>query len=149
MLFRGGISLNKKKQIGCYAPLELSCHPIYPPCPPQPNPGCELVSNEFSGNFLVRDGQVQTLQLWKSDGITSISGTVSVYNSSNSTDPATIVISGISTTTLIVLPGNTSSFTGTDLQSVEMIDIPNTSLSYLEGKYCCQFTYCHSKSNRV
>lgn len=75
--------------------------------------------------------------------------TVSVYNSSNSTDPVKIVINGISTATLVVLPGNTTSFTGTEFQSVVMIDIPNASLSYLEGKYCCQFTYCHSKSNRI
>ncbi|EML9733203.1 TPA: DUF3992 domain-containing protein [Bacillus cereus] len=140
--------MKNKKNIGCFAPLSI----IYPdPCPPPPppNPNCERVTNEFAGNFLitnntipsVKDGS-QLMILWQSDGILLISGTVSVYNSTSSTEAIMIQIVGAVTNVFTVFPGNTISYTGKDLESVSIINIQSNPLLYLEGKYCCEFTCC-------
>lgn len=80
--------------------------------------------------------------LWQSDGILLISGTVSVYNSTSSTEASTIQIVGAVTNIFTVFPGNTISYTGKGLISVSIINIQSNSSLYLEGKYCCQFTCC-------
>ncbi|AKR33790.1 group-specific protein [Bacillus thuringiensis] len=140
--------MKNKKNIGCFAPLSI----IYPdPCPPPPppNPNCERVTNEFAGNFLitnntipsVKDGS-QLMILWQSDGILLISGTVSVYNSTSSTEAIMIQIVGAVTNVFTVFPGNTISYTGKDLESVSIINIQSNPSLYLEGKYCCEFTCC-------
>ncbi|RAT05292.1 group-specific protein [Bacillus cereus] len=133
--------MNNKKNIGCFAPLSI----IFPdPCPPTPppNPNCERVTNEFAGNFLITNntipsakGASQSMILWQSDGILLISGTVSVYNSTSSTEAITIEIVGAVTNIFTVFPGNTISYTGKDLQSVSIINIENNPSLYLEGKY--------------
>ncbi|MEE3949027.1 S-Ena type endospore appendage [Bacillus wiedmannii] len=121
------------------------------PClpPPPPNPNCERVTNEFAGNFLITNNTIlsakdalQSMILWQSDGILLISGTVSVYNSTSSTEAITIQIVGAVTNIFTVFPGNTISYTGKDLQSVSIINIHSNPSLYLEGKYCCQFTCC-------
>lgn len=68
---------------------------------PPPNPSCERVTNEFAGNFLITNNTIpsikdalQSMILWQSDGILLISGTVSVYNSTSSTEAITIEIVG-------------------------------------------------------
>ncbi|PEA02936.1 S-Ena type endospore appendage [Bacillus cereus] len=140
--------MEEQKNIGCFAPLSI----IYPdPCPPPPppNPNCERVTNEFAGNFLitnntipsVKDGS-QLMILWQSDGILLISGTVSVYNSTSSTEAIMIQIVGAVTNVFTVFPGNTISYTGKDLESVSIINIQSNPSLYLEGKYCCEFTCC-------
>lgn len=78
--------------------------------------------------------------LWQSDGILLISGTVSVYNSTSSTEAVTIQIVGAVTNIFTVFPGNTISYTAKDLQSVSIINIESNPSLYLEGKYCCEFT---------
>jgi hypothetical protein len=80
--------------------------------------------------------------LWQSDGILLISGTVSVYNSTSSTEAITIQIVGAVTNIFTVFPGNTISYTGKGLISFSIINIQSNSSLYLEGKYCCQFTCC-------
>ncbi|MFP3414368.1 S-Ena type endospore appendage [Bacillus sp. SIMBA_074] len=134
--------------MGCFAPLSIICPNPCPPISP-PNPSCELVTNEFAGNFLITNETIlptkdapQTMILWKSDGILLISGTVSVYNSTSSTEAITIQIIGAVTNIFTVFPGNTISYTGKDLKSVSIINIQNNPSLYLEGKYCCQFTCC-------
>ncbi|HFK1399853.1 DUF3992 domain-containing protein [Bacillus cereus] len=121
------------------------------PCPstPPPNPNCERVTNEFAGNFLITNntmlsakGASQSMILWQSDGILPISGTVSVYNSTSSTEAITIEIVGAVTNIFTMFPGNTISYTGKDLQSVSIANIQHNPSLYLEGKYCCQFTCC-------
>ncbi|MCP1162206.1 DUF3992 domain-containing protein [Bacillus sp. 1813sda1] len=121
------------------------------PCPPSPppNPSCERVTNEFAGNFLITNNTIpstkdalQSMILWQSDGILLISGTVSVYNSTSSTEAITIQIVGAVTNVFTVFPGNTISYTGKDLESVRIINIQSNPSLYLEGKYCCQFTCC-------
>lgn len=109
----------------------------------------ERVTNEFAGNFLITNntipsakGASQSMILWQSDGILLISGTVSVYNSTSSTEGITIEIVGAVTNIFTVFPGNTISYTGKDLQSVNLTNIQNNPSLYLEGKYCCQFTCC-------
>ena len=84
----------------------------------------------------------QSMILWQSDGILLISGTVSVYNSTSSTEAITIQIVGAITNIFTVFPGNTISYMGKDLQSVSIINIQSNPSLYLEGKYCCQFTCC-------
>ncbi|MGQ0515830.1 S-Ena type endospore appendage, partial [Bacillus sp. D-CC] len=73
------------------------------PCPPAPppDPDCVRVTNEFAGNFLITNntipsakGASQSMILWQSDGILLISGTVSVYNSTSSTEAITIQMVG-------------------------------------------------------
>lgn len=138
--------MRNKKNIGCFAPLSIICPD---PCPPPPNPSCERVTNEFAGNFLITNNTIpstkdalQSMILWQSDGILLISGTVSVYNSTSSTEAITIQIVGAVTNIFTVFPGNTISYTGKDLQSVSIINIQSNPSLYLEGKYCCQFTCC-------
>ncbi|AXK16981.1 MULTISPECIES: S-Ena type endospore appendage [Bacillus] len=140
--------MKNKKNIGCFAPLSIICPDPCPP-PPPPNPSCELVTNEFAGNFLITNNTIpsakdalRSMILWKSDGILLISGTVSVYNSTSSTEASTIQIVGAVTNIFTVFPGNTISYTGKDLISVSIINIQSNSSLYLEGKYCCQFTCC-------
>ncbi|MGR5903381.1 S-Ena type endospore appendage [Bacillus cereus] len=119
------------------------------PPPPPPNPNCERVTNEFAGNFLitnntipsVKDGS-QSMILWQSDGILLISGTVSVYNSTSSTEAIMIQIVGAVTNVFTVFHSNTISYTGKDLESVSIINIQSNPSLYLEGKYCCEFTCC-------
>ena len=96
---KGGVVLNNKN-IGCFAPLSIICPDPCPSTPP-PNPNCERVTNEFAGNFLITNntmpsakGASQSMILWQSDGILPISGTVSVYNSTSSTEAITIEIVG-------------------------------------------------------
>ena len=86
---------------------------------PPPNPNCERVTNEFAGNFLITNNTIpsakdasQSMILWQSDGILLISGTVSVYNSTSSTEAITIQIVGTVTNIFTVFPGNTISYTG-------------------------------------
>ncbi|MBU4639670.1 S-Ena type endospore appendage [Bacillus toyonensis] len=136
--------MKNKKNIGCFAPLSIICPP-----PPPPNSSCELVTNEFAGNFLITNSTIpsakdalQSMILWQSDGILLISGTVSVYNSTSSTEAITIQIVGAVTNIFTVFPGNTISYTGKGLISVSIINIQSNSSLYLEGKYCCQFTCC-------
>ncbi|WP_346725879.1 S-Ena type endospore appendage [Bacillus thuringiensis] len=119
------------------------------PPPPPPNPNCERVTNEFAGNFLITNNTIpstkdasQSMILWQSDGILLISGTVSVYNSTSSTESITIQIVGAATNIFTVFPGNTISDTGKNLQSVSIINITSNPSLYLEGKYCCEFTCC-------
>ncbi len=145
---KGGVVLNNKKNIGCFAPLSIICPDPCPSTPP-PNPNCERVTNEFAGNFLITNntipsakGASQSMILWQSDGILPISGTVSVYNSTSSTEAITIEIVGAVTNIFTVFPGNTISYTGKDLQSVSIANIQHNPSLYLEGKYCCQFTCC-------
>ncbi len=145
---KGGVVLNNKKNIGCFAPLSIICPDPCPPTPP-PNPNCERVTNEFAGNFLITNntmpsakGASQSMILWQSDGILPISGTVSVYNSTSSTEAITIEIVGAVTNIFTMFPGNTISYTGKDLQSVSLANIQHNPSLYLEGKYCCQFTCC-------
>lgn len=145
---KGGVVLNNKKNIGCFAPLSIICPDPCPPTPP-PNPNCERVTNEFAGNFLITNntmpsakGASQSMILWQSDGILPISGTVSVYNSTSSTEAITIQMVGAVTNIFTVFPGNTISYTGKDLQSVNIANIQHNPSLYLEGKYCCQFTCC-------
>ncbi|MFF2882719.1 S-Ena type endospore appendage [Bacillus toyonensis] len=140
--------MKDKKNIGCFAPLSIICPDPCPP-PPPPNPSCELVTNEFAGNFLITNSTIpsakdalQSMILWQSDGILLISGTVSVYNSTSSTEAITIQIVGAVTNIFTVFPGNTISYTGKGLISVSIINIQSNSSLYLEGKYCCQFTCC-------
>ncbi|MCH4570060.1 S-Ena type endospore appendage [Bacillus sp. ES1-5] len=135
-----------KKSIGCYAPLSIICPPYDPPDPPNP-PSCELVTNEFAGNFFITKeipppSKSPTLTLWEGDGILKISGTVSVYNSTSSTEAVTVQIIGQVTNTFTVYPGNTMSYTGQSLRSVTIINIPTNPTRYIEGKYCCQFSFC-------
>ncbi|ARO65963.1 Uncharacterized protein B5E39_3668 [Bacillus cereus] len=89
----------------------------------------------------VKDGS-QLMILWQSDGILLISGTVSVYNSTSSTEAIMIQIVGAVTNVFTVFPGNTISYTGKDLESVSIINIQSNPSLYLEGKYCCEFTCC-------
>ncbi len=145
---KGGVVLKNKKNIGCFAPLSIICPDPCPP-PPPPNPNCERVTNEFAGNFLITNNTIpsvkdasQSMILWQSDGILLISGTVSVYNSTSSTEAITIQIVGTVTNIFTVFPGNTISYTGKDLQSVNIINITSNPSLYLEGKYCCEFTCC-------
>lgn len=145
---KGGVVLNNKKNIGCFAPLSIICPDPCPSTPP-PNPNCERVTNEFAGNFLITNntmpsakGASQSMILWQSDGILPISGTVSVYNSTSSTEAITIEIVGAVINIFTMFPGNTISYTGKDLQSVSITNIQNNPSLYLEGKYCCQFTCC-------
>lgn len=140
--------MKNKKNIGCFAPLSIICPDPCPPSPP-PNPHCELVTNEFAGNFLITNDTIlstkdasQSMILWQSDGILLISGTVSFYNSTSSTEVITIQIVGAVTNISTVFPGNTISYMGKDLQSVSIINIQSNPSLYLEGKYCCQFTCC-------
>ncbi|MEM5603063.1 S-Ena type endospore appendage [Bacillus cereus] len=140
--------MEEQKNIGCFAPLSIICPNPCPP-PPPPNPSCERVTNEFAGNFLITNNTIpsikdalQSMILWQSDGILLISGTVSVYNSTSSTEAITIEIVGAVTNIFTVFPGNTISYTGKDLQSVSIINIQSDPSLYLEGKYCCQFTCC-------
>ncbi|MBF7145590.1 S-Ena type endospore appendage [Bacillus toyonensis] len=140
--------MKNKKNIGCFAPLSIICPDPCPP-PPPPNPSCELVTNEFAGNFLITNSTIpsakdalQSMILWQSDGILLISGTVSVYNSTSSTEAIAIQIVGAVTNIFTVFPGNTISYTGKGLISVSIINIQSNSSLYLEGKYCCQFTCC-------
>ncbi|MCU4968384.1 MULTISPECIES: S-Ena type endospore appendage [Bacillus cereus group] len=140
--------MKNKKNIGCFAPLSIICPDPCPP-PPPPNSSCELVTNEFAGNFLITNSTIpsakdalQSMILWQSDGILLISGTVSVYNSTSSTEAITIQIVGAVTNIFTVFPGNTISYTGKGLISVSIINIQSNSSLYLEGKYCCQFTCC-------
>ncbi|WP_242320220.1 S-Ena type endospore appendage [Bacillus cereus group sp. BfR-BA-01349] len=143
---KGGVVLKKQKNIGCFAPLSIICpNPCPPPSPPNPN--YELVTNEFAGNFLITNNIIssakhksQPIILWQSDAILLISGTVSVYNSTSSTEAVTIQIVGTVTNIFTVFPGNTISYTGKDLQSVSIINIESSPSLYLEGKYCCEFT---------
>ena len=144
---KGGVVLkNKKHWLFCsfvyHLPRPLSTTP-------PPDPDCERVTNEFAGNFLITNntipsakGASQSMILWQSDGILLISGTVSVYNSTSSTEGITIEIVGAVTNIFTVFPGNTISYTGKDLQSVNLTNIQNNPSLYLEGKYCCQFTCC-------
>lgn len=78
---------------------------------PPPNPSCERVTNEFAGNFLITNNTIpstkdalQSMILWQSDGILLISGTVSVYNSTSSTEAITIQIVGAVTNIFTVFP---------------------------------------------
>ena len=112
--------MKNKKNIGCFAPLSIICPDPCPP-PPPPNPSCERVTNEFAGNFLITNNTIpstkdalQSMILWQSDGILLISGTVSVYNSTSSTEAITIQIIGAVTNIFTVFPGNTISYTGKD-----------------------------------
>lgn len=143
---RGCIEEQKKYWLFCsfiyHLPSPLSI-------PPPPNPSCERVTNEFAGNFLITNNTIPSTKdaspsmiLWQSDGILLISGTVSVYNSTSSTEAITIQIVGAVTNIFTVFPGNTISYTGKDLKSVSIINIQNNPSLYLEGKYCCQFTCC-------
>ena len=104
---------------------------------PPPDPDCERVTNEFAGNFLITNNNIpsakdesQSMILWQSDGMLPISGTVSVYNSTSSTEAITIEIVGAVTNIFTVFPGNTISYTGKDLQSVNIANI-NIILHYI------------------
>ncbi|MDP7992322.1 DUF3992 domain-containing protein [Bacillus sp. MHSD_36] len=135
-----------KKNIGCYAPLSIICPPYDPPIPPDPS-ACKLVNNEFAGNFFITkeipsSSESSTLILWEGDGVLKISGNISVYNSTSSTGAVTVQIIGQVTNTFTVYPGNTMSYTGQSLQSVAIINLPNNPTRYIEGKYCCQFSFC-------
>jgi len=135
-----------KKNIGCYAPLSIICPPYDPPTPPAPS-ACKLVNNEFAGNFFITKeipspSESSTLILWEGDGVLKISGNISVYNSTSSTGAVTVQIIGQVTNTFTVYPGNTMSYTGQSLQSVAIINLPNNPTRYIEGKYCCQFSFC-------
>ncbi len=128
-------------------PLYLSfALPMIHLLPPDP-PSCELVNNEFAGNFFITKeipppSESSTLILWEGDGILKISGNISVYNSTSSTEAVTVQIIGQVTNTFTVYPGNTMSYTGQSLQSVAIINLPNNPIRYIEGKYCCQFSFC-------
>lgn len=104
---------------------------------PSSRSDCERVTNEFAGNFLITNNNIpsakdesQSMILWQSDGMLPISGTVSVYNSTSSTEAITIEIVGAVTNIFTVFPGNTISYTGKDLQSVNIANI-NIILHYI------------------
>ncbi|MFK4308341.1 hypothetical protein ABH948_005435 [Bacillus sp. RC218] len=139
--------MTSKKNIGCFAPLSIICPPYTPPTPPS----CELVTNEFAGNFFItkeipfptNTNDLRTLPIWEGDGVLNISGTISIYNSTSSTEEITVQIVSQVTNTFTVFPGNTMSYTGKSLQSVTIINILNNHSPYIEGKYCCQFSFCY------
>ncbi|WP_459578149.1 S-Ena type endospore appendage [Bacillus thuringiensis] len=154
--------MHKKKNLSCFAPLSIICEcTCLPPLPCSNKSDTELITNELAGNFLIsgetspvcstnsskNSSTPENRDIWKSDGVLPISGSISVYNNMSSTHPIKVLVQGNTTTTLITYPGNTISYTSKTFHSISIINLPNTPNLFIEGKYCFQFTYCISNCN--
>ncbi|WP_142387436.1 S-Ena type endospore appendage [Bacillus wiedmannii] len=152
----------KNTNLNCFAPLSIICEcTCLPPTPCSNKSATELITNELAGNFLISDetspvcftnssknsSALENRDIWKSDGILPVSGSISIYNNTISTHPIKVLVQGNTTTTLITYPGNTTSYTSKTFHSVSIIDLPHTPHLFIEGKYCFQFTFCKSKCN--
>jgi hypothetical protein len=91
---------------------------------------------ECCGNFLIQDLSEDTLQLWMlGQHLKATLTQISIYNSSSSTGAVEVSALGDEVAVFVVQPGNTSTFTGTDIRKVSICFKGGRS-SYIEGKYC-------------
>lgn len=114
--------------------------PVDPPELPRTNP-IQFVEKDCCGNFLIQEDQIKPIQLWAvGESIQVDLAQISIFNSSSSTGFLEVEITGAEPMNLQVYPGNTATFTGQNIRSIE-IAARATSPVYIEGKYSVLSTF--------
>ncbi|WP_088040782.1 S-Ena type endospore appendage [Bacillus sp. EAC] len=130
----------------CYA---FPVHePISIPAPsPQPSPKKvdPPIPIDCCGNIFIQENQTTPIELWSIAANLIALTTVTIYNSTNSSEPLKVEITSKNKFILTVVPGNTSSYTTNYIQSVKTLTIANP-LTFIEGKYTVVGTILEEKN---
>jgi hypothetical protein len=131
------IKIDKKeymKYFPCFA------FPVSSPSPIPSATTCCPITHNLCGDFFIEIQQKINLQLWKTDGNSSLLTSFSLCNSMFSRNPVTVSILGNSIETLIVYPGNTGTFTGRNIKDIKIVNDGRNDF-ILEGKFSIEITY--------
>ncbi|OBR64368.1 hypothetical protein A7K91_12745 [Paenibacillus oryzae] len=96
---------------------------------------------ECCGNFQIHDFPDEPLQLWLlGQHLEAVLCQISIYNSPSSTGAVEVSAMGEELAAFVVQPGNTGTFTGTDIKKVS-IRFKEGRPAYIEGKYCISTSF--------
>ncbi|BBI31925.1 S-Ena type endospore appendage [Cohnella abietis] len=91
---------------------------------------------ECCGNFLIQGHQTKSQEIWRAgESICVDLAQISIFNSPSSTSFLEVKITGNEQLSLQVYPGNTSTFTGHNVKTIQ-VSAKEGDHTYIEGKYC-------------
>lgn len=102
------------------------------------NPSCKkIVTHNYCGEFCINPTEEQDIEIWKTNTYACLVG-ITVINETQEKIIIHIVSNQLET--MIVLPQQTSTFTGINVKTIKIINT-NDNLNNLEGKYFIQATF--------